>query len=301
MLHSYKMPAQLIDGKAISNAIRSELSERISTLEQAGVIPGLGVILVGNDPASLSYVKSKRRACDRLGIRVRDIYLPEDSPEQDLVRQIQTLNQDDDTHGILLQLPLPHHLDGERIIERIQPSKDVDGFHPVNLGRLLAGNPGIASCTPAAIVALLSRSGISTVGKHVVIVGRSNIVGKPLGALLMQDSADGNATVTLCHSKTQEIASHTRVADIVVVAAGVPGLLTGEMISKGAVVIDVGINRIEDSNEERGYRLVGDVEFESVSEKASMITPVPGGVGPMTITMLLSNTIRAAERSTPNG
>jgi methylenetetrahydrofolate dehydrogenase (NADP+)/methenyltetrahydrofolate cyclohydrolase len=301
VLHSYKMPAHIIDGKAISKAMRAELSQRASQLVEQGLTPGLAVVLVGDDPASASYVRSKRRACERVGITTKGITHPESVSESELLGDIEALNKDPAVHGILVQLPLPPHIRENAVLEAVDPEKDVDGFHPVNLGRLLQGGTTLPPCTPAGILELLRRAGVEPARKHVAVVGRSNIVGKPLAALLMQKHAGANATVTICHSGTAELARHTRSADIVVVATGAPHTLTGEMVTPGAVVVDVGVTRVEDSTDERGYRLVGDVDFASVSEVAGMISPVPGGVGPMTITMLLSNTIWAAERSNENG
>jgi methylenetetrahydrofolate dehydrogenase (NADP+)/methenyltetrahydrofolate cyclohydrolase len=249
---------------------------------------------VGDNPASATYVRSKQRACEKAGIHSRDIRLPETVSESELLSTVSELNADDAIDGILVQLPLPSQIDARRVIMSIDPQKDVDGFHPVNLGRLLAGEDAFFPCTPYGILVMLERSGTPVEGRHVVVVGRSNIVGKPLAALLMQKRAGANATVTVCHSRTANLAAHTRSADILVVAAGSRGFVTGDMVGEGAAVVDVGINRVDDPQAKRGYRLVGDVDFDSAAVRASRITPVPGGVGPMTIAMLLTNTVRAA-------
>ncbi|MFP4432445.1 MAG: bifunctional methylenetetrahydrofolate dehydrogenase/methenyltetrahydrofolate cyclohydrolase FolD [Spirochaetaceae bacterium] len=289
------MSAKLIDGKAVAKSIRESLSEAVARhAEEGGGVPSLAVVLVGDDPASHAYVAAKSRACEEVGIRWRDIRLPEQVSEASLLSEVDALNRDPGVNGILVQLPLPGHIDPEKVINAIDPRKDVDGFHPENLGGLLAGKPNLVPCTPQGIVVLLQKSGVSVPGKHVVILGRSNIVGKPLAALLLLRSPGGNATVTVCHSATTDIAKYTRQGDILVVAAGRPGLVQADMIRPGAVVIDVGSNRIEDPSAKRGYRFVGDVDFEGAWEVASMITPVPGGVGPMTIAMLLKNTYQAA-------
>ncbi len=289
------MSAKLIDGKAIAKSIRESLSAEVSRHAEERGAPLLAVVLVGDDPASHSYVAAKSRACEEVGIRWRDIRLPAEVSEASLLSEVDALNRDLEVNGILVQLPLPQHIDPEKVINAIDPAKDVDGFHPQNLGGLLAGKPRLVPCTPHGIVVLLQESGVSIAGRHVVILGRSNIVGKPLAALLLLRGPGGNATVTVCHSATTDIAKHTRQGDILVVAAGRPGLVQGDMVRPGAVVVDVGSNRIEDSSAKRGYRFVGDVDFEGASEVASMITPVPGGVGPMTIAMLLTNTYQAAQ------
>lgn len=301
VLHSYKMPAQLLDGKYTAATIRQELSGEIDSLRKLGVIPALAVVLVGEDPASAQYVRSKRRACERVGIAVRDISLPDTVSEEELLSHVTTLNSDASVHGVLVQLPLPAHITTDVVIESIRPEKDVDGIHPVNVGRLVQGRPSLVPCTPAGIVELLLRAELELSGQDVVIVGRSNLVGKPLAALISQKSDRGNATVTLCHSGTRDLARHTGAADIVVAAAGSPEMVTGDMVKPGAVVVDVGITRVDDPQNERGYRLVGDVDFESVSDRAAFVSPVPGGVGPMTVAMLLNNTLRAARWSTENG
>jgi methylenetetrahydrofolate dehydrogenase (NADP+)/methenyltetrahydrofolate cyclohydrolase len=268
--------------------VKRELASRIKRLEsEAGVRPGLAVILVGDDPASEVYVRGKIRDCRDVGIRSEWIRLPDSNPEEDLLRQIDRLNEDPRFHGILVQLPLPRHISAERVIHRIRPEKDVDGFHPINVGKMVIGQEAFLPCTPYGIMEMLRRSGISVAGKHAVVVGRSNIVGKPVSILLQQ----ADATVTLCHSKTRDLAAHTRRADILVVAVGKARVIGPEHVKPGAVVIDVGINRTEEG------RLTGDVDFEAVRSIASHITPVPGGVGPMTRAMLLVNTVRAAERT----
>jgi methylenetetrahydrofolate dehydrogenase (NADP+)/methenyltetrahydrofolate cyclohydrolase len=291
------MSAEIIDGKTISKRIREEIAERAAALSRRGVQPGLGVILVGEDPASASYVRSKQRACEKAGIYSVDRKLPDTISEEELLREVHGMNEDPAIHGILVQLPLPAHIDTQRVIERIDPSKDVDGFHPASLGRLLAGNPGFTPCTPQGIVELLDRSGVSIPGSHVVIVGRSNIVGKPLAAMLVQKHSRANATVTVAHSKTKDLTALTSQADILIAAAGQVNLITADMVAEGVVVIDVGMNRVDDPEAKKGYRLVGDVDFDGVKEKASKITPVPGGVGPMTIAMLLQNTVESANRA----
>ncbi len=290
------MAAELIDGKAISAQIREEVRLDVESLAARGVVPGLATVLVGENPASTTYVRSKQRACEKAGIHSRDIRLPEETSESELLSTVTELNGDTDIDGILVQLPLPSQIDPQRVIMTIDPSKDVDGFHPVNLGKLLSGEDAFYPCTPHGILVMLERSGIAVEGRHVVVVGRSNIVGKPLAALLMQKRSGANATVTVCHSRTTDLASHTRRADILVAAAGQVGFITGDMVREGAAVVDVGINRVDDPEAKRGYRLVGDVDFDGASQRASRITPVPGGVGPMTIAMLLTNTVRSARR-----
>lgn len=291
------MTAEIIDGKKIATEMRAELKLEVERLKQKNIIPGLGVILVGDDPASLSYVTGKKRACENMGIYSDDNHLPADTSQQQLISLIQQMNADAKINGILVQLPLPKQLDESEVIMTIAPEKDVDGFHPVNIGKMVAGKPAFLPCTPHGIVQLLLRSNVKIEGADVVIVGRSNIVGKPLANILIQKFKTGNATVTVCHTRTKNLAEHTRIADILIAAAGRPNTITADMVKAGAVVIDVGVNRINDPTRERGYRLVGDVDFEAVKEKASKITPVPGGVGPMTITMLLYNTIESAKRA----
>jgi methylenetetrahydrofolate dehydrogenase (NADP+)/methenyltetrahydrofolate cyclohydrolase len=294
------LPAEIIDGVAIARDIRAEAAREAAKLIANGRRPGLAVVLVGEDPASTVYVRAKGRACDEAGMHSSTIHLPETTTQADLLSVVGVLNEDPLIHGILVQMPLPRHLDGDAIVRAIDPGKDVDGFHPVNVGKMLIGErDGFVPCTPAGIIELLKRSGIPTSGRECVIIGRSNIVGKPMAALLMQDSDSANATVTVCHRHTRDVTFHTRRADILIVAAGRPGLVTGDMIRPGAVVIDVGVNRLEDAAAPRRYRLVGDVDFESARHVASRITPVPGGVGPMTIAMLLTNTVRAAAQWKP--
>ncbi|MDZ7373633.1 MAG: bifunctional methylenetetrahydrofolate dehydrogenase/methenyltetrahydrofolate cyclohydrolase FolD [candidate division KSB1 bacterium] len=287
--------AEIIDGKAIAAEIHAELKEEVRRLKATGITPGLAVILVGDDPASASYVRMKERACKELGIISFHYEFPAGTDEETICRLIRELGRDSRVHGILVQLPLPEPLEQGTVLETIPPQKDVDGLHPYNMGRLLQGTPTFIPCTPAGVQELLLRSGNSPEGKHVVVVGRSNIVGKPLAALLMQKKAGANATVTVCHSGTPDLTAQLKRADIVVAAMGVPKFITRDMVRPGCVVIDVGVNRVEDPTAERGYRLVGDVDFDSVSEVASAITPVPGGVGPMTIAMLMRNTVMAAQ------
>jgi len=289
------MSAQIIDGKAIAEEIQHELVGRIEVLRKGGNPPGLAVVLVGENPASISYVTAKERDCEKVGIVSFDHRLPESTTEADLLALIDGLNGDSTVHGILVQLPLPDHIDSDRVLQRIDPRKDVDGFHPLSLGRMLTGLPTLLPCTPHGVVQMLMRSGNDPAGKHVVILGRSNIVGRPLANLLALKKEGGNATVTVCHSRTADIPAITRQADILVAAIGSPHFVTADHVSEGVVVIDVGVNRIEDASKKRGYRLVGDVDFDAVSRKAAAITPVPGGVGPMTRTMLLFNTVGAAE------
>ena len=290
------MPAELIDGVAIARSIREEAARETSKLVERGIRPGLAVVLVGEDPASTVYVRAKGKACDEAGMHSMTIRLPAQTMQRELLEVVDTLNRDQLVHGILVQMPLPSHLDADGVIRAIDPRKDVDGFHPVNVGKLLIGErDGFVSCTPAGIQEMLKRSGVQTNGSECVIVGRSNIVGKPMAALLVQDNPGANCTVTVCHRHTKDLAFHTRRADIVIAAAGRAALITGDMLKKGSVVIDVGMNRIPDATAPRRYRLVGDVDFESARKVASKITPVPGGVGPMTIAMLLSNTVKAAK------
>jgi methylenetetrahydrofolate dehydrogenase (NADP+)/methenyltetrahydrofolate cyclohydrolase len=292
------LPAELIDGTAIAKAIRAEAGQRTAALAVKGIKPGLAVVLVGDDPASAVYVKAKGKACEEAGMHSVTIRLPAETKQEELLQQVLALNADPAIHGILVQMPLPKHIDPDLIIRTILPGKDVDGFHPVNVGKSLIGEKdGFVPCTPAGVQELLMRSGVETKGAECVIVGRSNIVGKPMMALMVQQGAGANATVTVCHSATKDLAFHTKRADILIVAAGKPNMVTGAMVKPGAVVIDVGINRIPDATTKSGTRLVGDVDFAGASAVASKITPVPGGVGPMTIAMLILNTVRAAERS----
>ena len=289
------MASRLISGNDISSSIYGELRERIASLRSKGITPGLAVVLVGEDPASQVYVRMKGKKCEELGMHSVTIVLPADTSETELLRKVDELNRDKKIHGFLVQLPLPEHIDEDKIINAIDPKKDADGFHPGNVGSMLIGKPVFLPATPAGIQQLLVRSGIETKGKHVVVVGRSNIVGKPIAAMLMQKGADADATVTVVHSRTKGLEEHTKRADILIVAIGKARFVTKDMVKDGAVVIDVGTNRIDDPSSEKGSRLVGDVDFENVKEKASFITPVPGGVGPMTICMLMANTVKAAE------
>ena len=290
------MTATIIDGKLMAEQIRAEIADGVARLkETAGVTPGLAAVLVGDDPASAVYVRNKRRACDEAGMFSDTLQLPAETSQDELIDVVRRLNDDSRFHGILVQLPLPPHIEERDVILAIDPDKDVDGMHPVSGGRLLAGAPRFLPATPAGVQQMLVRSGNDPGGKHVVVVGRSNIVGKPLALLLMQKAPGANATVTVCHTGTPNTADLTRQADVVVAAIGRPRALTADMVRDGAVVIDVGINRVDDPTRKTGYRLVGDVDYDAVAEKASAITPVPGGVGPMTIAMLLANTLRAAE------
>ncbi len=291
------MTAQIIDGKQVAADMRAELKEKVAELKGQGVTPGLAVVLVGDDPASKSYVTAKERACEEIGIYSDDNRLPIDTTEADLLTLVEKLNKDPKINGILVQLPLPKHIDENRILLAIDPAKDVDGFHPVNVGKMVVGQEAYLPCTPHGIIQLLIRNNVKLEGAEVVVVGRSNIVGKPIANLLIQKAPTGNATVTVCHTRTKNMAEHVKRADIIIAAAGWPNTVTADMVKDGAVVIDVGVNRVEDATKKNGYRLVGDVDFEAVKEKASLITPVPGGVGPMTITMLLYNTVQSAEKT----
>jgi methylenetetrahydrofolate dehydrogenase (NADP+)/methenyltetrahydrofolate cyclohydrolase len=291
------MSAKIIDGKQIAIDIRAELKAEVEKLKQKGITPGLGVILVGADAASISYVTAKEKACSEIGIYSDDNRLGAETSEKDLLALVNKMNRDPKINGILVQLPLPKHIDEQKVLLAIDPAKDVDGFHPVSVGKMVVGQKAFLPCTPHAVLQLLIRSGIKLEGAEVVIVGRSNIVGKPLANMLIQKSPTGNATVTVCHTRTKDVAAHTKRADIVIAAAGRPNTITADMIKAGAVVIDVGINRVEDATKKKGYRLIGDVDFEAVSKKAGLITPVPGGVGPMTITMLLYNTVESAKNA----
>ncbi|MFN2595279.1 MAG: bifunctional 5,10-methylenetetrahydrofolate dehydrogenase/5,10-methenyltetrahydrofolate cyclohydrolase [Actinomycetota bacterium] len=284
------MTADIIDGKAIAQDVRREVAEEVNQLSEKGVIPGLATVLVGDDPASRIYVNSKRKMCAEVGIKAWDHDLDASTPEQDLLALLADLNADEAVHGILVQLPLPAHVDEERVLNAVDPSKDADGFHPCNLGRLLMGDAVVVPATPAGIQELLLRTGVEISGAEVVVVGRSNIVGKPLGALLVQKGNGANATVTICHTATKDLPAHTRRADILVAAMGRAHAITAPMIAPGATVIDVGMNRTEAG-------LAGDVDFHAAKEVAGKITPVPGGVGPMTIAMLLKNTVALARRS----
>ena len=288
------MSAIIIDGKQVAADIRAEVAQKVAALKKNGKNACLAVILVGENPASVSYVTGKQKALAEVGMQDRSVHLPENTSEEDLLKLIDQLNNDDTVHGILVQLPLPKHINEDKVIMAISPEKDVDGFHPVNVGNMMIGRPGFLPCTPHGIIVLLQRMGIETSGKHAVVIGRSNIVGKPVSVLLAQKSV--NCTVTLCHTGTKNLPEITKQADIVVVASGHPHTLTGDMIKQGAVVIDVGVNRIPDSSKKSGYRLIGDCDFDDLKEKASFITPVPGGVGPMTIAMLMVNTLESAEK-----
>jgi len=274
--------------------MRSELKAEVAGLKQQNIVPGLGVILVGRDPASQSYVLAKERACADMGIYSDDNHFGAETSQDELMAFVDKMNKDPKINGILVQLPLPEGLDESQVLLAIDPAKDVDGFHPTNVGKMVVGEKALLPCTPHGIIQLLVRSGVTIEGAEVVIVGRSNLVGKPLANMLIQKKPNANATVTVCHTRTKDLSSHTKRADIVIAAAGRPNTITAEMVKEGAVVIDVGVNRIDDPTKKRGYRLVGDVDFEAVKEKASLISPVPGGVGPMTITMLLYNTVESA-------
>ena len=290
--------AVIIDGVAVAKAVRADVAKETAELKAKGITPGLTVVIVGEDPASQSYVKSKEKASIEAGMKGETIKLPASTPQAELEALIDRLNADPTVHGILVQSPLPRHMDANTVVRRIAPHKDVDGFHPINVGKLLIGEKdGFAPCTPAGVQELLVRYGVDTTGKEVVVIGRSNIVGKPMASLLIQQGKGADCTVTVCHSKTKDLAFHTKRADIVIAAIGKPEVLTGDMIRPGAVVIDVGINRVDDASSPKGYRIVGDVHFESARRVASHITPVPGGVGPMTIAMLLKNTVRAARQA----
>jgi methylenetetrahydrofolate dehydrogenase (NADP+)/methenyltetrahydrofolate cyclohydrolase len=291
------MAAQIIDGKQNAVDMRAEIKEEVTKLKEEGIVPGLGVILIGEDPASKSYVTAKERTCEELGIYSDDNRLDADTTQEDLIALVNKMNNDPKINGILVQLPLPKQLDEGEVLLAIDPDKDVDGFHPTNIGKMVAGQKAFLPCTPHGVIQLLQRSGVTIEGAEVVIVGRSNIVGKPLANMLIQKAPGGNATVTVCHTRTKDLANHTRRADIVVAAAGRPNTITADMVKDGVVVIDVGVNRVEDATKKRGYRLVGDADFEALKEKASLITPVPGGVGPMTITMLMYNTVESAKRA----
>ena len=291
------MPARIISGKDIAAQMRAELEPQVVELTKTGVTPGLAVVLVGEDPASQVYVRMKGKACEKLGMYSETIILPEETSEDELMATVDGLNANPCIHGFLVQLPLPKHIDSERVLLSILPSKDVDGFHPENVGRVSVGDPtGFAPATPFGVQHMLMRSGVNITGAHVVIVGRSNIVGRPMASLLLHRGEGGDATVTVCHSRTKNLPDVTRLADILIVAIGKPNFITGDMVRPGAVVIDVGTNRVDDATSEKGYKIVGDVDFEAVKEVASAISPVPGGVGPMTITMLLYNTVQAARR-----
>lgn len=292
------MPAELIDGAALAARVRAEVAREVQLLVDSGVRSGLAVVLVGDDPASAVYVSAKGRACTEVGIDERTILLPATTTQLELLRLLDELNADASVHGILVQSPLPPQIDFDAIIRRIDPVKDVDGFHPLNVGKLMAGErDGFVPCTPAGVQELLRMCNVPTHGKECVVVGRSNIVGKPMAALMMQNAPTANSTVTVCHRYTSDLGAHTRRADIVITAVGQPGLISADMVKPGAAVLDVGITRIADASRKSGSRLVGDVDFEGVRQVAGLLTPVPGGVGPMTIAMLLRNTVRAAQRA----
>ena len=290
------MTARILDGAAIAAEIRAEVAVEVQALVARGITPGLAVVIVGDDPASQIYVKSKGLACREAGMHSETVRLPEGTTEAELLAVVDRLNADPAIHGFITQLPLPKHIDSGKVLLRIAPGKDVDGFHPVNVGKLSVGDPGaFRPATPYGVLQMLVRSGIETRGAHAVVVGRSNIVGKPMASLLLQDAPGGNATVTICHSRSRDLPSITRLADILVVAIGKPGFVTRDMVKPGAVVVDIGINRVMDPTHPKGYRVVGDVDYLPVAEVASAITPVPGGVGKMTIAMLLRNTLQAAK------
>jgi len=291
------MSAKIIDGKQVAEDIRAELKAEVAELKKQNIVPGLGVILVGADPASQSYVTAKERACENIGIYSDDNRLSAETSQEELLALVEKMNADPKINGILVQLPLPKHIDEAAVLLAIDPAKDVDGFHPMSVGKMMIGEETFLPCTPHGIIQLLLRSGVETEGAHVVVVGRSNIVGKPVANMLLQKKKGANATVTLCHTRTKDLGSFTRQADIVIAASGWPNTITPDMVKEGVVIIDVGVNRVDDASKKRGYRLVGDVDFEGVKEKASFITPVPGGVGPMTITMLLYNTVLSAKRA----
>ena len=291
------MSAQIIDGKKLAADTRAEIAAGVAALKaEKGITPGLAVILVGDNPASVSYVTAKEKACIEAGMYSREIRLPADTPEQTVIDTVKALNDDPAIHGILVQLPLPKGISEKRVIDMIAAEKDVDGFTPVNVGKMLIGEDCFLPCTPHGIVKLIEVTGMDIRGKHAVVIGRSNIVGKPVAVLLSRKGKSANATVTLCHTGTPDVSVYTKTADIVVVAAGRPNTLTGDMLKPGAVVIDVGVNRVPDATKPKGYRLCGDADYESCAQVASAITPVPGGVGPMTITMLLWNTLESAKR-----
>jgi len=288
------METKIIDGKQIASDVRADVAKKVAELKEKGVFPCLAVILVGENPASVSYVTGKRKALAEVGMVDKSITLPESTGEDELLKLIDELNKDDSVHGILVQLPLPKHINEDKVIMAICPEKDVDGFHPVSVGNMMIGRPGFLPCTPHGIIVLLEKMGIETSGKHAVVIGRSNIVGKPVSILLARKET--NCTVTMCHTGTKNMADITKQADIVVVASGRPHTLTCDMVKEGAVVIDVGVNRIPDDSKKSGFRLVGDSDFDDLVGKVSYITPVPGGVGPMTIAMLMQNTLESAQK-----
>jgi len=290
------MEPKILDGKQTAKDMRAEMTAEVEKLKaEHNVTPGLAVVLIGEDPASVSYVTGKQKACKQVGIYSREIRHPADYAEEDLLKLIDELNADPQINGILVQLPLPDHIDENKVLIAIDPSKDVDGFHPVSVGKMMVGEDTFLPCTPHGVQQLLLRNGVEIGGKHVVIVGRSNIVGKPVAMILVQKKEGANAVVTICHTGAEDLSVFTKQADIVIAAAGRPNTVTADMVKDGVVVVDVGVNRIEDSSKKSGFRLVGDVEYDEVSKKASAISPVPGGVGPMTITMLLHNTIMSVK------
>jgi methylenetetrahydrofolate dehydrogenase (NADP+) / methenyltetrahydrofolate cyclohydrolase len=292
------MPAKILDGKQLAATMRADIAKQVDELKVAkGITPGLGVILIGVDPASTSYVTAKEKACEEAGMYSEDVRVPAETTQAEALALVQKMNADPRIHGMLVQLPLPKHIDEAAVINAIAPEKDVDGFTPINVGRMMIGETCFLPCTPNGVIQMLLSAGVETSGKHAVVIGRSNIVGKPVAHLLMRKAKGGNATVTVCHTGTKDLATFTKQADILVVAAGRPNTVTGEMIKPGAVVIDVGVNRVPDATKKNGFRLVGDVAFDSAAQVASLITPVPGGVGPMTITMLLFNTLESAQRT----
>jgi methylenetetrahydrofolate dehydrogenase (NADP+)/methenyltetrahydrofolate cyclohydrolase len=290
------MSARILDGREISRQMRAELKTDVDALRARGVVPGLGVLLVGDNPASRSYVTAKEKACEETGLHSQEVNLPASASRAEILEVVKAFNADPAIDGILVQLPLPDTSIEQEVIAAISPDKDVDGFHPVNVGRMMLGLPAFLPCTPHGVLHLIARSGTPAKGAHVVIVGRSNIVGRPLANLLSQKTPLGDATVTICHTGTRDLKRHTLQADILVAAAGRPSTITGDMIREGAVVIDVGVNRVPDTSKAAGFRLAGDVDFSAACERASAITPVPGGVGPMTITLLLHNTVQSARR-----
>lgn len=294
------MAAKIIDGKQVAQDIRAELTKEVAELRTKGIVPGLGVILVGDDPASNSYVTAKEKACEDIGLYSDDNRLPAETTQEELMSLVRKMNEDPKINGILVQLPLPKGLNEKEVLEAIDPKKDVDGFHPMNVGRMVVGEKAFLPCTPHGVVQLLARSGVEISGAHVVVVGRSNIVGKPVANMLLQKKENANATVTICHTRTKDIAYHTKQADIIIAAAGRPDTITADMVKEGCAVIDVGVNRVGTKPSKKDPNrmvaiLKGDVDFDGVKEKASLITPVPGGVGPMTITMLLYNTVESAK------
>lgn len=290
------MTAKIISGKQIAEDMRAEMKVELDELKaKHSIVPCLAVVLVGEDPASQVYVRNKKKSCDAIGIESIEHKLSADTPENELLALVEKLNNDDGVNGILVQLPLPKQIAENKVLNLILPEKDVDGFHPINVGRMLVGDPIFLPCTPHGVQQMLVRSGIEIEGSHVVVLGRSNIVGKPVAAILMQKAANANATVTICHSRTKNLAEITSQGDILIAAIGVPEFVKADMVKEGAAIIDVGVNRVEDSSKKSGFRLVGDVDFDDVKEKVGAISPVPGGAGPMTITMLLHNTIRAAK------